>query len=434
MPSGSNSSRPGPVGAHRPKVDALSAARVRKWLPWRPSDSGEVSRRRRRARQRRQGRGGGRVAVREQPHREEHVGGVHAPVRVVGHPPAAAVVVGDPGEHAVAHVTRGVPEHPARPDDQRDVGQRARPLRRVRGPAVATHRDHGRGRGDLLLGRPLRRGRREVGRVSGDSPRIPDHGVGQRHPLTLARLDHALGGPPHAEVGLDGARVPQRADDLAVDGGVLALRGDHRVDVGRRPADVDDEHVAAHDVGEHLHAAEHGIRRGGAHQLGEPAAAGEPLAADDVGQEGLADGGARRLGRDDPDAGQHVGRDDVPAPGRGQQGRDLVGRLGVAGHDDRCGQPRLGDALGVVQQHVGVAAVGAAHEEHEVGGCRPQRRDVGAGHRAARDVHDLGPGRQADPVPGLGRHLALVADDGQAQPTPGAGADEHLVRLPVRRE
>ena len=172
--------------------------------------------------------------------------------------------------------------------------------------------------------------------------RMPSSDSGS--PLALAGLDHALGGPAHAEVGLDGAGVPERADDLAVDGGVLALRRDHRVDVGRRATDVDDEHVAAHDLGEHLDAAEHGIRGGGAHQLGEPAAPGEALAADDVGEEGLADGGPGRLGRDDPDAGQHVGGDDVPAAGRRQQGRDLVGRLGVAGDDDRCGQPGPGDA------------------------------------------------------------------------------------------
>ena len=88
----------------------------------------------------------------------------------------------------------------------------------------------------------------------------------------------------------------------------------------------------------------------------------------------------------------------------------------------------------VVQQHVGVASVGAPDEQHEVGAVPSQRGEVAAVHRAARDVDDLRPGRQPDPVTGLGRDLALVADDGQAQASARAGAHEHPVGLAVARE
>ena len=252
------------------------------------------------------------------------------------------------------------------------------------------------------------------------------------HPLALAGLDDSLGVPPHPEVGLDGAGVPERADDLAVDGGVLALRGDHRVDVGRRPADVDDEHVAAHDVGEHLDAAEHGVRRGGLDQLGEPAAAGEPLAADDVGEEGLADGGARRLGRDDPDARQHVvGRRrgaarSTPAAQRPRRRRR------------RCRRRRPGAASRALAMRSALCSSTSALPPSVP--PTSSTRSGAAARSAATSAPVIGPhatcttfapADRPDPVPGLGGHLTLVADDGQPQPSPGARAD--AARRPARR-
>ena len=133
----------------------------------------------------------------------------------------------------------------------------------------------------------------------------------------------------------------------------------------------------------------------------------------------------------DTDARQHVGGDHVPPPGAGEEGSHPVGGVGVAGHDDGRGEPPPCQALGVVEEDVGVAPVGAADEEDEVGCRGAQGGDVGAGHRPARDVHDLRTGGQPDAVPGLGRHLALVAHDRQAEPAPGAGAREHLVGLAV---
>ena len=176
------------------------------------------------------------------------------------HPPAWSPVTRP--STLVADAPRRVAEDAAGPDDEDDVGERSRALRRVRRTTVPTDGDdRGRCR-ELLLGRPLLRRGREVGGVGRDGTGIPDHGVGQRHPFALPCLDHAGCRPAHAEVGLDGAGVPQRAHDLAVDRRVLTLRGDDRVDVGRRAADVDDEHVATDDLGEHLDPAQHGIRRG----------------------------------------------------------------------------------------------------------------------------------------------------------------------------
>ena len=85
-----------------------------------------------------------------------------------------------------------------------------------------------------------------------------------------------------------------------------------------------------------------------------------------------------------------------------------------------------------MQQHFRVAAVGAADEQHDVGPAARSAATSARGQRPGGDVDDLGAGRQADPVPGLGRHLALVADDGEPQPAAGAGAGQHLVD-PVSR-
>ena len=69
-------------------------------------------------------------------------------------------------------------------------------------------------------------------------------------------------------------------------------------------------------------------------------------------------------------------------------------------------------------KHICVAAVGAADQEHHVGPGRAHRGDVGRRQLTGGDVDDLGPGREPDPVTGLGGDRALVADDGEAQPPP----------------
>jgi hypothetical protein len=66
--------------------------------------------------------------------------------------------------------------------------------------------------------------------------------------------------------------VPELPDDVAPDRRILALRRDDRVDVGRGAADVDDEDIAADDLGEHLHSSEDRVRRGPQDEVGESSA------------------------------------------------------------------------------------------------------------------------------------------------------------------
>ena len=320
-------------------------------------------------------------------------------------------------------------QDPPRPDDEDDVGQGPGSLRGVPRATVPPGRHDGSRAGQLLLRRPVVLRDGEGAGVDGHRRRVRDRPGSDVEPFARRRLDHPRRGPPHPEVGLDRAGVPEGADDLAVDARVLPLRRDDGVDVGRRAPDVDDEQVATGDLGEHLDAPEHRVGGGRADELGEAATSREALAADDVGEEGLADGAARRLGRDDPDARQDVVGDDEPAPGGLEERGHLRASVDVPGDDDRGAEPRLRQSRRVVEQHVGVAAVGATDEEDEVGSGRPQGRDVGAAHRAGRDVDDLRARRQPHPVPCLGGHRPLVADDGEPQPSSGAGADEDLVGL-----
>ncbi len=135
-----------------------------------------------------------------------------------------------------------------------------------------------------------------------------------------AASDDVHGVPAHAEIALDGAGVPERCDDVLAQGGVLTLRRQARVDVGRRTADVDDEHVTtAREPSEHLDAAQHDVGGGRLHHRPEGRVTREPLAADHVAQEGRPDRRTRRLRCDDADLRQHVVGQHDRAPGRPEQ-------------------------------------------------------------------------------------------------------------------
>ena len=79
----------------------------------------------------------------------------------------------------------------------------------------------------------------------------------------------------------------------------------------------------------------------------------------------------------------------------------------------------------VVQQHLGVAAVGTPDEQDDVRAARVQGRHAGGVERARRHVDDPGAGGKAHPVAGLRGDRTLVADDGQPQAAAGARAGEH---------
>jgi hypothetical protein len=134
-----------------------------------------------------------------------------------------------------------------------------------------------------------------------------------------------------------------------------------------------------------------------------------------------------RLGGDDPDGGQHVvGHGEGPTCG-GQGLHDLGLGVGVAGHDDGNREPGLGKAGCVVQQHFGVAAVGATDQQHQVGPAVAQRPHLGSGEWTRGDVGHPGTGAQPDAVTRLGGDVALVSHDGEPQPAAGARAGQHLV-------
>ncbi len=179
--------------------------------------------------------------------------------------------------------------------------------------------------------------------------------------------------------------------------------------------------------GEQLDPGEHDVRGGAADHRGEVGPRGEVLAADHVGQEHLADRGPRRVGGEHADPGHDVVRDDVGYAALRQDRCELGLRVDVAGHHDRPG-PAGGDQRpGGGEHDLGVAAVGAAGQQHHVGlaGAHLPGPAVVGTTRHADDVDDLAAAGQRDPASGLGGDQLLVADHGDPEPSPGAGAGQH---------
>ena len=330
-----------------------------------------------------------------------------------------------------------VAQHPAGTDDQPDVRERPRrphparadgraaARRRRRRPAPARGRD------------PTHRVDRQVAGSRTTRAAYALDALGQGHLLAAGGLDDPLGVPAHAEVGLDGPRVPQRRDDVLGQSGVLTLGPQRRVDVGRRPADVDDHDVAVQDarpapatpsstasgVGACTIAANSGPRD-------------SPLPPMTCSRKTAPDRGARRLGCDDADRGQHVvGHRERPPGGSQQLRRPRPARLGVSGHDHG-----RGDAA---PWRVGMRCAATLLR------CRRRcRRPAGRGRggfpAAPRtSAPDIGPdvdvgyprtGAQPDPVAGLRGDVAFIAHHGQPQSTARAGTGEDLVDRTVRGE
>ena len=159
--------------------------------------------------------------------------------------------------------------------------------------------------------------------------------------------------------------------------------------------------------------------------LGSPLA--QVLAADDVGEEHLADRRPRRPRGQHPDPRDHVVGEHVRD--RAEDGADLVARVDVAGHDGRAAPAAVLQPLGRAQDRLVVAAVGAAGEQYDVGRVRGEVEVVPLGDRTDRD--HLAAAGERDPAAGLRGDQLLVADHGDPEPAAGAGAGQHLgVRRP----
>ena len=283
-----------------------------------------------------------------------------------------------------------VPQHAARPDDQPHPAQvlarvRTSPDscgRACRRSATVTASSASRAstaRPCVVVGQPRRVGRRALGlgRQRGGLG-------GVEQPLGDRGGDDAGSVPAHAEVALDRAAAPQRLDDLTVQRGLLRVWRQDRVDVGRRAA-------ARRPRPRHRRPATPRRRRRAARRRRAPRPASPPAPSPRT--------------RGDPDrclppitCRMNTSRIAArgPAAGRARRSRGstlavaarpsrraasstavtCVARVRVAGDDDRDTQGRARERGRVVQQHLGVAAVRAADQQHHVGrvGRRARRR------------------------------------------------------------
>ncbi len=311
----------------------------------------------------------------EQPHRCQHGGVVHDDPRAFRQLPATVGTdvradarrehpVGDPGAAVAQHSSGGDHEVDLA---QVDTGALDEPPRRAddhrAATGVAAQREPAGSAGDRLVVLDVDVGDGQVRRVArahrrrGDEPRVGAERGG---------LHGARRRPAHAEVALDRAGLRRRGDDVAGQPGGLGIEVDHGVHVGRRTADVDDDHVPRC-RGEHLDPGQDDVGRRSAHDRAEGGATvtrAERLAADDVAEEHLADGGASAGWVQHPDLRQHVRGEHVR---RGDEERaDLLGDVGVPGDHDRSAPGGSGQDARGTQEDLGVAAVGATGQQHDV--------------------------------------------------------------------
>ena len=245
--------------------------------------------------------------------------------------------------------------------------------------------------------------------------------------LQPARLHDTSCVPAHPEVTFHGSGVPERGYDLLAQRGILTFGADHRIDVGRGPADVEDQHVPLDGSGERLDSGQHRIGSCSTNHRGELWALGQMFAPDDVTQEHRPDGAASAVRVDHADLREHVVSQDETPSGRLQSTGHLGADRQVAGHHHRGIQPSFGQPGSVVPQHLGVATVGPAHQQDDVGPGGPQCRYLRRGHWPRGNVHDLRPGTEADPAACLGGDRTLVPHDCKPQATTGAGARQNLI-------
>ena len=226
-------------------------------------------------------------------------------------------------------------------------------------------------------------------------------------------------------------------DDLAGEPAVLGVELDDGVHVGRRTSDVDDDDVAGTGVlvvepaGQQLDAGQHDVGRRAADEVGE----GRPRASARLlrclppitwRQEHLADRRPRAAGCEHADPRHDVVGQDVRGAARARVAATSVCASTLPATTTGRSQPSAANASAALDRRLGVAAVGAAGEQHDVGLGLVQGLAVEAAVRHREHGHDLAAARQRDPAPGLGGDELLVADHRDPQAAAGAGAGEHV--------
>ena len=316
----------------------------------------------------------------EQPDRGEHVVGRRRRRRALG--AAASRPRGRrrccrraPGRRRPAAVARSTPPEPT----SRSTSRRSLPVRSTTRPSGLTTTRRGRraaaARGRRRPGRSPRR-RRASASVVGQ--RRPGRRVGAR-----ARLGEVVEARPRRRSRPADQRIPRSPSTVRVTGvgghhlagqparAVLGVELDDGVHVGGRAADVDHHHVAgtgcsASSPRQQLDAGEHHVGGRAADHRGEVGAGAEVLAADHVREEHLADRGPGAVGASTPIRGTTLSastcgdrRPQDLAPPRRWRRRCRPPRPG------RSSRPRPAPRA-AVEQHLGVAAVGAADQQHDV--------------------------------------------------------------------
>ena len=155
---------------------------------------------------------------------------------------------------------------------------------------------------------------------------------------------------------------------------------------------------------------------------------------DDALDEDLADGVAGGLDVEGAEFGHHVFGDRDRFAGGLQQTRRLVGRFAVAGDDDRAGDGGGGQLFGVFQDYVGIAAVGAAGQQDDIGGQGLDLGDIALGQAMGKGPRQLGPGAQGGLLGGFGGQFLDQADGDHAEPPGGAGAGEPVLEVRQRAD
>ena len=259
-------------------------------------------------------------------------------------------------------------------------------------------------------------------------------------PASRAACDRGGRRPAHAEVALDGAGDRGGGDDLAgqpvLGERVVGVELDDRVHVGGGAADVDDDDVAgARGASSRPRASSStpvsttsgvaprtiAVKSARAERCLPPITWARNISRIAA----RAEAGREHADLRDDVVGEHVRH----VPG-GQDRGHLVARVDVAGDDHRTGPARADEVAGGAEQHLGVAAVGAAGQQHHVRLARPHHEGPGDPPRAddghADDRDHLAAAGERDPAAGLGGDQLLVADDRDPQAAAGARAGQHL--------